>query len=279
MLSIGEIVDRYEVEAVLGQGAFATVYRVRHLTLDSRAALKVLTVDGSIEAKRLLQEGRLQAKMTHANIVTVRDVFEVGDKPALLMDLVDGPSLKQLLERQRPTVDQTVEIFRSIVSAVSHAHEHGIVHRDLKPANVLIDTSSGSPVPIVTDFGIAKHLALDTSTLQTQAGWVMGTPAYMAPEQLMASPHLDGRVDMFALGVILYEMTCGQIPFEADSLIQLHKKIQQGNYLAPQSLSPQLPEELDHCIRSCLQPNPDQRVPDGDTLLRLIEGDRFQQPL
>lgn len=276
MLSIGEIVDRYEVEAVLGQGAFATVYQVRHIQLESRAALKVLTVDGATEAKRLLQEGRLQAKMTHPNIVTVRDVLEVGGKPALLMDLVKGPSLKQLLERQQPTVEQTVEIFRSIVSAVSHAHEHGIVHRDLKPANVLIDTSSGEPVPIVTDFGIAKHLALDTSTLQTQAGWVMGTPAYMAPEQLMASPGLDERVDMFALGVILYEMTCGQIPFEANSLLQLHKKIQTGNYLAPRSLAPELPESLDYSIRSCLQPDPDQRVPDGETLLKLMDGEVFQ---
>jgi serine/threonine protein kinase len=143
MLEPGQTHDRYSVEAMIGRGGMAVVYRVRHTSLGSHHALKVLTLGGPGVRERLMQEGRLQAQLRHPNIVAVTDVLEVGGNPALVLELVDGPTLDGWLDANpRPPLDIAEAMFRGVVNAVHAAHARGLVHRDLKPANVLLAPSA-----------------------------------------------------------------------------------------------------------------------------------------
>ena len=184
MLSPGDKVERYRVEALVGEGGMAVVYRVRHETLGSLHALKVLTFTSSRIRSRIVLEGRIQAQLRHPNIVPVTDVLEVNGSPALVMAYVEGPTLEEWIHGNSPVVlDQAEKLFDGIVAGIAEAHANHLVHRDLKPANVLLADTSRGLVPRITDFGIAKALApVSDSGDQTRSGVAMGTPAYMAPE-------------------------------------------------------------------------------------------------
>lgn len=197
MLQPGNIVERYRVESVLGRGGAATVYRVEHVTLGTVHALKVLHVDREEVRRRMVDEGRLQARIEHANIVRVSDVLTVDGAPALLMRFIDGPSLRDQMQRERLERHEALRLFRGVVAGVSHAHQHGVVHRDLKPANVMIDNDGR---PMVTDFGLAKNLdpAFTADGTKTRIGRMMGTPGYMAPEQMQHAGGVDHRADIYS---------------------------------------------------------------------------------
>ena len=189
----------------------AAVYLGRHAQLDSLHAIKVLFITAPQIRERLLREGRVQANLRHPNIVSVTDVLEVQGAPALVMEYVDGPALDAWLLEHKPTIDEALWLFRGIVRGVSAAHERGVVHRDLKPANILLSRTNEGIVPKVTDFGLVKSVS-DTKG-HTQTGLALGTPEYMAPEQIRDASEVDQRADMFALGCILYELVCHRRAF------------------------------------------------------------------
>lgn len=194
VLETGQTVERFTVEAKLGEGGMAAVYRVRHNTLGSYHALKLLKVANPDIKRRLVEEGRVQASLHHPNIVAVTDVLVVDGQPGLLMELVDGPTLEEWLWSNRPTLEQAEALFRGVVAGVGRAHRAGLVHRDLKPGNILLDVADGMVIPKVTDFGLAKILAdEDGGHSQTRSGVTLGTPQFMAPEQIRNAKSVDQR--------------------------------------------------------------------------------------
>ena len=214
MLEPGEIIDgRFEVEALIGEGGLAQVFRVRHIDLGSLHALKLLSWRKKSLADRLMLEGRIQAQLNHPNIVAVTDLVRHDGQFGLLMEYVDNQSLEELLtEKGGLGLELGLELFAPILSAVTAAHDAGVTHRDLKPANVLLALSARGLLPKVTDFGIAKVVA-DVAGGSTAVGSTMGTPGYLAPEQIQDSSTIDARADIFALGAICYELITGRRAF------------------------------------------------------------------
>ena len=274
MLEPGTRIERYEVERQLGQGGIAIVYLMRHTTLKTRHALKVVTQAGVGLRNRLLQEGMLQASLRHPNIVAVTDVLDVDGSPGLLMEFIEGPSLEQLL-RQGPLDAAMAEaIFRGVVAGVGCAHAQGVVHRDLKPANVMMATHQGHWLPKVADFGLAKAIEGSTSGLtQTRTGSTMGTPSYMAPEQIRDAKRADHRADVFALGALLYEMVCGRMAFGQGDVLDIFNAVATASYVPPETLVPDIPAHLLGAIRGCLVVSPEFRIPDCEALERVLDGE------
>ena len=278
-LQPGRTVDRYVVEALLGQGGMASVYRVRHVQLGSLHALKVLTIPAQPIRDRLLQEGRVQAALRHLNTVTVTDVVEVDGAPGLVMEFIGGPSLDVLLNRHRLSLEQADALAVGIIGGVAAAHRHGLIHRDLKPANVLLAVTDAGLVPKVADFGLAKLLSDDggDAGLRTRSGVAMGTPQYMAPEQIRDAKGVDRRADVFSLGVMLYEMVCGQRPFEGKDLLDIFNAVSSGSYVQPRTHCPDLPEHMVRAISGALVVDRDRRISDCDRLLAAWKGVEYQE--
>ncbi len=274
-LKRGQVVDRYTVEVELGEGGVATVYRVRHNTLGTTHALKVLHVSGNAIRERLVQEGRVQAALRHPNIVAVTDVIDVAGAPGLLMEFIEGPPLDRWLRENRPTLAQAEDVFRGILMGVSRAHRVGLIHRDLKPGNVLLEIGDdGVIVPKVSDFGLAKILSEDESggRAQTRSGMTMGTPAYMAPEQVRDAKTVDQRADIFALGCILYELCTGVSPFDQGDVLAIFSALAAGTYTPPEQVNPDIPVRLRNAIVGCLSNRREERIPDCATLRQVLEG-------
>ncbi len=274
MLQAGEVVDRYAIERVLGQGGMAVVYLVQHQQLASRHALKVLTVGSKAVTERMLQEGRVQASLRHPNIVAVHDVLDIGGQPGLLMEYVDGPALDDfLLKTPRPDPDVAFDLFMAMVDAVAHAHAFGLVHRDIKPGNILLQRVGDKWVPKVTDFGLAKLVAGDSNLSKTRSGVAMGTPSYMSPEQIRDAKSVDARGDVFALGCILYELFTGQQAFPGDDILEIFNKIAAGEYTPPRKLNPDVPAHVESAIIGALRTSKSDRIPDCTTLRDVLRGD------
>lgn len=275
-LDLGQTVDRYIVEAVIGAGGTAMVYRVRHNHLGTYHALKVLTLSSEAIRQRMLREGQYQATLDHLNIVTVTDVLDLGGAPGLLMEYIDGPSLEQALTRFKITMGGAETLFLGILAGVRQAHKAGLVHRDLKPANVLLAKDAiGMFVPKVTDFGLAKVLRSDPSVAHTRSGIAMGTPSYMAPEQIRDARTVDQRADIWSLGCILYELFTRQRAFPGDEALPIYNAVTGAEYVPPRKLLPDMPDRLDSAIRGCLTLERDFRIPDCDTLLAVLKGDQI----
>jgi hypothetical protein len=273
-LEPGTVVDRYTVESVLGTGGMAVVYRVRHVQLGSLHAMKVLEAPTRAIRARLLQEGRVQSTLAHPNVVAVTDVVEVGDDPALVMEYVRGPSLAGFLEKVRPTLDQADELARGVLAGVAAAHRFGLVHRDLKPANILLSLASGAPVPKIADFGLAKLLDGDRQGLaETRSGVRMGTPLYMAPEQVRDAKAVDARADLWATGVVLYELVTGRRPFQGGDVLEVFTAVCAGTYVPADELVDRLPERMSRAISAALTVDPARRVADCGELLALWTGE------
>ena len=271
MLNPGDTIERYEVVELLGVGGHAAVYRMRHTTLDSEHALKLVNLPRDDIRARLIQEGRIQARLRHPNIVPVTDVLDVHGVPALLMPYVDGPDLGRWLERHHPVdLGTALQVFQDIVQAVHSAHESGLVHRDLKPANILMDHHGRKWRPRVTDFGIAKIMDGPDGAVRTRSGIGMGTPAYMAPEQIADAAHVDHRADIFALGCILYELLTGQRLFQASHPLQVVSAISSAEPVDLSGLDRTLPPEVRQVLDGCLEKSRDRRFPDCAMLLDVL---------
>ncbi len=258
MLQPGERVDRYEVESLVGQGGMAAVYRARHRHLGSIHALKVLLVTSPDVCARLLQEGRVQALLRHPNVVAVHDVFLVDRAPVLVMEFVDGPSLDQCLGGVALPLNEALAVFQGIVAGVGAAHAAGVVHRDLKPGNVLLAPAPTGAVPKVMDFGLVRTVGLQAGV--TRTGDLVGTPAYMAPEQIRDPAAVDTRADMWALGCILYELTTGGLVFSDLDVFELYDAIRAGRYVDPDDTAVTLPEEVAQAIRDLLVVDREHRL-------------------
>ena len=273
MLKTGQQIDRYVVEGRIGEGGMAAVYRVRHVTLGTVAALKVVTTRSREVRRRLLVEGQVQASLKHPHIVLVNDVLEVDDTPCLLMEFIEGPTLQKWLSQYQPTLDEALALFRGIVCGVGHAHATGHIHRDLKPANVMLSLEEHRMVPKVADFGLAK--ALGNAPLEvTREGATMGTPAFMAPEQIRDSSTVDRRADLWSLGCILYRLVCGVPAFEGDDIIELFNQIANGDFPPTRAIRPGLPDRIHDLIGGLLHTQREGRVADCADLLSFLDGHR-----
>lgn len=270
MLSPGDQVERYVVEALLGRGAMAAVYRVRHRTLRTLHALKVLTLSSERVRDRLIQEGQVQAQLRHPNVLSVTDVLDVNGAPGLLMEFIDGPSLEGWLEDHSPDLVEAERIFRGIMAGMAEAHGQGLVHRDLKPANILCAMPPSGPIPKIADFGLAKVLAEEEGggLHRTRSGSALGTPAYMAPEQIRDAKSVDSRADMFSLGAILYELVSGLRAFNGEDLLSVFNQVAQANY---QPIPPGTPPRIERAIRGLLTVDRETRIGDCETLRLVLD--------
>jgi len=249
----GEVVDRYEIETVLGEGGMARVFRARHTGLGTLHAVKLLTTATPHIRDRLVQEGRVQASLKHANIVAVHDIIEVDGAPGLVMEYVDGPTLSALLVRgHRLSEAQLDALVLPILDAVEHAHAVHVVHRDLKPANVLLAREGRELVPKVTDFGLAKLLSTDRKDSATRSGVAMGTPAYMAPEQIRDAKNVGPESDLWSLGAILFELCTGTRAFAGDDVFEIYRCVVEGDRVPVRDLAPDVPERMVRTIDAAL---------------------------
>lgn len=255
----------YLIEGELGTGGMGVVYRARHVELERPVALKILRDAVQANPKvveRFHREALAVAKLRHPNIVLVHDAGRVDAIPYLAMELVEGETLAALLERNELDLEQRVRVLSKVAEAVHHAHENGIIHRDLKPGNILVDAARE---PHVVDFGMA-HLA-DSTVQLTHTGAVMGTPLYMAPEQVRgAVKEIGVPTDVYALGVILYEMLTGHVPFQGDNATMVYHQILAADPKPPRSENPQVPADLETICFKAMTKESDRRYADAASL-------------
>jgi len=246
--------ERYRLDSEIGRGGMGTVYRATDLELQREVAVKVLsaTAHTSDARERLVREARAAAALNHPHIVTIHDVGEAGGLPFLVMELVAGPRLSQA----RPTdLVRVVGIAIQICAALEHAHDNSIVHRDLKPDNVLFSGTTDSSNVKLADLGLALPAY---GARISRAGIIVGTAAYMAPEQALGQP-VDGRADLYALGVLLYELTTGRVPFTGDDPLTVVSQHVHAPIVPPRVLRPDLPRALEAIIVRLLAKDPAQR--------------------
>ncbi len=260
-------VGRYEILSELGRGAMGAVYKARDPKLDRTVAVKTIIsamTGGSDDREEMLarfeREARVSAKLQNANVVAVYDVGVEGDEVYLVMELVDGETLQQRLARgEFPSMKQALEWVAQAADALAAAHEAGIIHRDIKPANLML-TKRGRIK--IADFGVAK--AVGEKMDLTRTGMMVGSPAYMAPEQVKGTP-LDGRSDLFSLGVVLYEMVLRRKPFPADTVTTLVYQILHEDPMKDVPIPEQVSTDLADFIRWALAKDREMRIPDART--------------
>ncbi len=275
---LGTTLGNYRILAPLGQGGMARVYRAYQENLDREVAIKVLppwyAADRNF-VERFNLEARLVARLSHPNIVTVHDASEQNGHLYIVMQLVDGGTLKHRMDQlhmQGQAMDavEAVPIFVQLADALNYAHEQGVVHRDVKPVNVLMDRSGR---PILSDFGIAKVLA-STKDQLTRPGAGVGTPEYMSPEQCLGGA-VDGRADIYALGALLFEALTGQTPFLGENYPALaHSHIYEAPP-RPTILNPAISPLLEQIILIALMKNPAQRYQQASDMAEALE---YTQP-
>ncbi len=244
------IKDRYAIHEELGRGGMGVVFRGRDTLLKRDVAVKLLSNIGlGTEGRvRLLHEAQAAAQLNHPNIVTIYDAGEEDGQPFIVMELIEGSSLHE----QRPeTMAEIIDVAVQISAALEQAHAAGIVHRDLKPENVLIAKDGTAKL---MDFGLARSVA----TRLTSEGAIIGTVFYMAPE-LALGREFDGRADLYALGVMLYELTAGQLPYIADDPIAVITQHLHAPLVPPQALNPDIPASFEALIVKLMSKDPDGR--------------------
>jgi len=270
----GKQFGRYQLLELIGQGGMGVVYKARHESIDRLVALKILITrhQRPEDVERFAIEARAVARLDHPGIVRIHDVGEVDGQHYLVCELVDGTSLDRLLARERPTPRRALEIVARLAEAVDYAHRKDVIHRDLKPSNVLIDAKGQ---PRQTDFGLAHRT--DATQRLTRTGQVLGTPAYMAPEQVSNVRGTIGRAtDVHGLGAVFYELLTGQPPFCGENILNTLHQVLTTVPRAPHELVPEVPEAYSRICLECLAKSPEDRYPTaGDLALDcwdLLEG-------
>jgi serine/threonine protein kinase/tetratricopeptide (TPR) repeat protein len=275
-LAVGARLGPYEIVGAVGKGGMGEVYKARDTRLDRMVAIKVLPrdlTDVLVARQRLEREARAAAALAHPHICTLLDVGRHNDIDYLVMEYLAGETLASRMRRGKLPLDETLTYGRQMAEALAAAHRAGIVHRDLKPANVMV-TNTGATL---LDFGLAKSRPVaqvaDATTLEplTQIGTIVGTLQYMAPEQLEGK-EADARTDMFAFGLIIFEMLTGCKAFQARSDAALIANVLHGAPPAPSSLEATVPPGLDRVVRRCLAKDPEERFQSGTDLAFAFEG-------
>ncbi len=267
---IGKTIGVYKVEGFVNKGGMGAVYRATHLMLGKPVALKLINPEVLTSPQvvgRFQREARVVSQLSHPNIVTVHDLGQTEDGILYLaMELVSGINLKELIDREGPLdPGRAVRLARGVATALAVAHKDKIVHRDLKPQNVMVtEDAEGREIPKLLDFGIAKALESDGSTL-TSTGMLLGTPRYMSPEQAKGT-EVDGRSDLYSLGIMLYEMLVGTVPFDAPSIPAVLIKHQSEVPTPPSKLRPGLPAELQAVVLRLLEKDPARRFANAAAL-------------
>ena len=267
-----ERVGRYQIRAGIGEGAMAKVFRAYDPDIDRELAIKVLKAQlrGDSEYHvRFLREAKGAGVLSHPNIVTVFDVGDDGGHPYIAMELIEGPTLSDLVQGNKPLPTRTVvEVGIQLVRALDYAHKKGIVHRDVKPGNIMMvkDTITIK----VADFGICR---IDNSdaTQATQVGNVLGTPNYMSPEQVLGEK-VDSRSDLFSAGVVLYQLLTGHLPFDGETLISVAYKITKTEPPSLDKVRPDLPLSLRRIVERSLKKQPEKRFQTGEEFAAALSG-------
>jgi serine/threonine-protein kinase len=263
------VAQRYRLDSILSSGGMGSVYVASHVQTGRRFAVKLMLADltGDEEAeRRFLREARLASSINHPCVIKVYDVGYHEQHPYMVMELLEGESLGQRLKRGRMTPHEAATLMQRIVEGVGAAHKLGIVHRDLKPDNVfLCRAPDGRSVePKVLDFGISKSLAANGTQNLTKTGIALGTPLYMSMEQIQGQRDVDQRADVYSLGVMLYEMACGQVPYNGRNYAELVLKIITGDAPPLRSVEPSVPAALEGVVMRAMAIDRTQRYPNVD---------------
>jgi serine/threonine protein kinase len=263
----------YELDTEIGRGGMGIVYRARDRRLKRQIAIKVLPPElafrGEIRS-RFLREAETAASLNHPNIVDIYTVDEVEGLVFFVMAYISGDNLaKRLHDRGVLEVDETRRIVREVADALAYAHERGVVHRDIKPDNIILDVESGRPM--VTDFGIARAVTEGGDSRLTATGMAIGTPAYMSPEQAAGERHIDGRSDLYSLGVVAYQMLCGEPPFTATSTPAMLVKHISERPTPIEQRRTEVPQDLARAIMMLLEKDPANRFPSASALVAALD--------
>ena len=270
--------EQYEVESEIGRGGMSVVYRARDRRLNRPVAIKVLppelAFDPAIRA-RFTREAQTSAHLSHAHIVPIYDVGERDGIAWFVMTMVTGGSLATLIEREpRQQVDEVRRLLCECADALAYAHLRGVIHRDVKPDNILLDGNNGRVM--VTDFGIAR--AVESGTRLTVTGMAIGTPTYMSPEQALGEREIDGRSDIYSLGVLGYQMLTGRVPFSAGNSMALLLKHVSERAQPIVELRPDAPAGLREAIERAMMKSPEDRWPTAAAMREALMSDRSQGP-
>jgi serine/threonine-protein kinase len=258
-------VPGYEILGILGRGGMGVVYKAKHLKLKRTVALKMVLAGGHASESDLARfyiEAEAVAQLQHPNIVQVFEISEQNGLPFFALEYVDGGSLSKKLDGKPQPPRDAARMVQTLAEAMAYAHLHGIIHRDLKPANILLTHDGHAKI---TDFGLAKRLEEDSG--QTKSGTLMGTPNYMAPEQARGDTKEVGPLaDVYALGVILYQMITGRTPFVGTSILDTIQQVRNLEPVPPSRLHPKVPADLETICLKCLQKEPQKRYASADDL-------------
>jgi len=267
-LGAGGRIGYYEILNPIARGGMSEIYKGRHIRLGRDVAIKVLPASLASESDfraRFEREARAIASLRHNHIVQVFDFGDLEGTCYMVMEFIAGKDLAALMRESGPfTLAETKVIMGQVASAIDYAHGQGFVHRDIKPSNVMIDAQESGIRAVLTDFGIAKIRAGDTGA--TKTGMMMGTLNYMAPEQIRSSGQVDGRADIYALGVMLFQMMTGQLPFVGDNPGSIMMAHLQQTPPHPLDLNPDIPPAVAEAILKALEKEPDDRLPTAGKL-------------
>ncbi len=264
--------SQYEIDREIGRGGMGIVYKGRDKRLKRPVAIKLLPPELAFRTeirRRFLREAEMAAQLSHPHIVPIYSVDEREGLVYFVMALVEGENLGTRIARDRTIApDETRRILREVGDALAYAHAQNTVHRDVKPDNILIEASSGRTM--MTDFGIARALTEAGDQKLTGTGIAIGTPAFMSPEQSASDRDIDGRTDLYSLGVVAYQMLCGDLPFNATSAPALFVK-HLSERPVPIDQRATVPADLARTVMLCLEKNPDDRFPDARSFVRALE--------
>lgn len=260
-----ELGGRYRLEKVLGKGACGVVFQASHLIIGKQVALKCLYPAlrrHPTHVERFFREARIAATVEHPNVIKIFDGGDDQDTLFLAMELLRGETLEERIARGPMPVSEAVDLFLKIIDGVAAVHEKGVIHRDLKPDNVFLTEARGEleGEPKVLDFGVSKLKEPGRSDL-THLGAVMGTPCYMAPEQIKNAKDVDARADVYSLGVMLYETISGQLPYEGGSIVEIFQAAQRGNATPLDRLSRDVSRVLSKVVHRAMHVEPEKRFP------------------
>jgi serine/threonine-protein kinase len=268
-LQIGESIGHYQIVEELGVGGNGRVLKVQHLITRRREAMKILANGRPTSqeyAHRVLREIRLQASLDHPNIAAVLNAFWLEDDLVMIMELIDGVTLQKILERRRLNIDQSINLVRQVLNALTYAHANGVIHRDVSTGNIIVCEDGRVKL---TDFGLAKGAA-DMNI--TESGGMVGSPYYISPEQVRGTAATDQRSDIYSTGVVLYELLTGTRPFEADSTFMLMQAHVQQKATPPIERNAAIPQFISEAVMKAMAKNPWERFQTTAEFLAALEG-------